>query len=270
MEKILDTKLFLRDTRRVALTPAGANLLPAAQKLVDQFDKLPDVVTDNPDHPLKMVAYSVPPWLHAGLINRLARLDEIYSERLILVRRRRTGRETVASILRKDLAFGFARPPASHPELGSIVVREDRVGAVLCKSAYGSRSSVSLQELRELEYLTDRRDGDTEYRRLVDAALESAGIRKRARLAPGDHLGAAAAIGSGRAFAIAPLSADDAPGYDAAEHVCLPIDDLDFTLMTCLVWSKDLAEEDRATRDVVDTAIALCRGPRGLPHPDSA
>ncbi|BBB43357.1 hypothetical protein MBOL_37310 [Mycobacteroides abscessus subsp. bolletii BD] len=269
MERVLNTQLFLRDTRRVALTPAGANLLPVAQKLLDQFEKLPAIVANN-DQPRQTVICGVPPWLHPELEAKLSRLEEIYAERLTLIDRPCRSDETITSILRKDLVFGFVRPFTGNLALDSVVVHQEKIGAVLCKSRYGSRTSIQLQELLGLDYVTDRRDSDTEYRYQVDKILESAGILRRARVAPGDHAAGAAAIRTGNAFATAPLSATRIPGYNTAENVCLPIEDLKFTLMTCLVWSKDLAENSRTARDVIDTAIALCRGPRPLSHLDSA
>ncbi|WP_419402611.1 LysR family transcriptional regulator [Mycobacteroides abscessus] len=264
MERVLKTQLFVRDTRRVALTPAGANLLPVAQKLLDQFEKLPEVVANN-DQPRQSIICGVPPWLHPELGIKLTRLEEIYADRLTIVDRRCGSDETISSILRKDLAFGFARPFTDNLALDSVVVHQEKIGAVLCKSRYGSRTSISLQELLRLDYVTDRRDSDTEYRHQLDNVLESVGILGRAQVAPGDHAAGAAAIRAGTAFATAPLSTAGSPGYNATENVCLPIEDLAFTLATCLVWSKDLARNNRTARDVVDTAIALCRVPRGFP-----
>ncbi|WP_079625946.1 LysR family transcriptional regulator [Mycobacteroides abscessus] len=269
MERVLKTQLFVRDTRRVALTPAGANLLPVAQKLLDQFEKLPEVVANN-DQPRQSIICGVPPWLHPELGIKLTRLEEIYADRLTIVDRRCRSDETIASILRKDLTFGFARPFTSNLALDSVVVHQEKIGAVLCKSRYGSRTSISLQELQRLDYVTDRRDSDTEYRHQLDNVLESAGILRRAQVAPGDHAAGAAAIRAGIAFATEPLSTAGSPGYNAAENVCLPIEDLGFTLATCLVWSKDLAENNRTARDVIDTAIALCRVPRAFPRLGSA
>lgn len=266
MERVLNTKLFQRDTRRVALTPAGANLLPVAQKLLSQFEKLPDVLADDLTRPRQRIIYGVPPWLHPELTARLSRLEESYAERLTLINRRCRSRETVTSTLRKDLVFGFARPFPGNPALDNIVVWEEKIGAVLCKSKYGSHTSISLRELLKLDYVTDRRDSDTEYRRQVDNMLESVGILKRAKVAPGDHTRGAAAIRAGEAFATAPLDAAEIPGFNAIENVCLPIEDLNFTLATCLVWNKELAENNTTAREVIDTAIAVCRGFHALPH----
>lgn len=265
MERVLKTQLFVRDTRRVALTSAGANLLPVAQKLLDQFEKLPEVVANN-HQPRQSIICGIPPWLHPELGMRLTRLDEIYADRLTVVDRRCRSDETIASILRQDLTFGFTRPFTGNLALDSMVVHQEKIGAVLCKSRYGSRTSISLQELLRLDYVTDRRDSDTEYRHQLDNVLESAGILRRAQVAPGDHAAGAAAIRAGTAFATAPLSTAGSPGCNSRENVYLPIEDLTFTLATCLVWSKDLAENNQTARDVIDTAIALCRAPRALPR----
>lgn len=269
MERILNTQLFHRDTRHVALTPAGANLLPVAQKLLDQFEKLPAVVASD-DQPRQTIICGVPTWLHPQLKDTLSRLREVYAERLTLIDQHCRSDQTIASMLRKDLTFGFVRPFTQNLALDSVVVHQEKMGAVLCKARYGSHTSIQLRELLALDYVTDRRDSDTEYRHQVDQVLESAGTLRRARVAPGDHAAGAAAIRTGNAFAIAPLSTTRIPGYNTAEYVCLPIGDFNFTLTTCMAWSKDLSENSRTARDVIDTAVALCRGPRPLSHLDSA
>ncbi|SKW27533.1 Uncharacterised protein [Mycobacteroides abscessus subsp. abscessus] len=83
---------------------------------------------------------------------KLPRLEEICASHLTLISRRCRSRETIALILREDLAFGFARPFSSNPELDSVVLFEEEVGAVLCKSKYGLRTSIPLQELLKLDY----------------------------------------------------------------------------------------------------------------------
>ncbi len=271
MEGTLKTTLFIRDTRRVVLTPSGVKLLPLAEKILHQFDALPDVVSHDLAFSRQTIRYGVPPWLHPELSSRLERLEELYAERLTLIRRRRRSQEAIGAIVRKDLVFGFARSAPTNTTLSSVVVRQESVGAVLSRADYGARTSISLEELIELDYVTDRRDSDTEYRRQVDGLLRATILLKRLRHNPADHSSAAEAISTGGAFAIAPISEgarETSDLYHSAETVCLPIDDLDFVLPTCLVWSTELAQNDRNSRDVIDTAVRLCQG--GAPLLDSA
>ncbi|MBF9348377.1 LysR family transcriptional regulator [Mycobacteroides chelonae] len=260
MERLLGAKLFLRDTRRVALTVEGARLLPAARSILARLDELPSIVSPEPAIPTRSIAYGVPPWLHPDLRTALADLEEVHAARLTLKKWPRGSTEIISALQQGDIAFGLARPPFDSVGLARAVVHEERLGAVLSKKRYGSRSSISVSELANLNYVTARRDTDTEYRHQVDSALESAGVPRRENVDAGDYLGAADVISVGDGFAIAPLApVSGARTYNLAENVCVPINDLELTLVTCLVWQANLAERDQEVRDVIDTAIALLR-----------
>lgn len=262
MERLLGVKLFLRDTRRVTLTAEGARLLPAARRVLAQFDELPSIVSPEPTASARSVAYGVPPWLHPDLRAALTNLEKVHADKLTLKKWPRGSTEIVSALQRGDIAFGLVRPPFDSAGLMSTVVHEEDLGAVLSKAKYGSKSSVSVSELADLNYVTARRDTDTEYRQQVDSALESAGVPRREAVEPGDYVGAADVIGVGSGFAIAPLApVSGARMYNLAEDVCVPIHDLELTLVTCLVWPTNLAEQDEEIHAVIEAAVALLRNP---------
>lgn len=260
MERLLGVKLFLRDTRRVTLTAEGARLLPAAQRILAQFDELPSLVSPEPATSTRSIAYGVPPWLHPDLRTALADLEKVHAARFTLRKWPRGSAEIISALQRGEIGFGLARAPFDSVGLVRTVVHEEHLGAVLSKERYGSRSSISVSELANLNYVTARRDTDTEYRQQVDSALESAGIPRRQNVDPGDYVGAADVISVGDGFAIAPLEPNSGgQTYNLAENVCVPINDLELTLVTCLVWQANLADRDQEVRDVIETAIALLR-----------
>ncbi|WP_081252295.1 LysR family transcriptional regulator [Mycobacteroides chelonae] len=260
MERLLNTQLFIRDTRSVTLTPAGASLLPAAKKILDQFERLPEAVLDE-SRVRRTVAYGIPPWLPSVLIAKLERLQKVNIDRFTLAKWPGGSSAIITAVLNQDLGFGFVRPAAAaSPLLASLVVQQTQVAAVLSKAVFGSRATITVSELLDHAYIGDRRDTETEYRRSVEAALQSSGTLRLAHLAPGNLVAASAAIANGDAFDVVPMAstADENP-YSWAETVCLPISDLDFTLATCLVWNTELIKNDPVARDAVDTAIALFR-----------
>lgn len=271
MERLLDVKLFLRDTRRVTLTAEGARLLPAARRILAQFDELPSIVSPEPSTSTRPIAYGVPPWLHPDLRAAMADLEKVHASRFTLSKWPRGSADIIAALQRGEIAFGLARPPFDSVGLVRTVVHEEPLGAVLSKNKYGNRSSISISELATLNYVTARRDTDTEYRQQVDSALESAGVPRRQNVDPGDYVGAADVISVGDGFAIAPLAAvSGARMYNLAEDICVPINDLDLTLVTCLVWQAQLAEQDHEVREIIDTAVALLRRPAAQQRADSA
>ncbi|MGH3953183.1 MAG: LysR family transcriptional regulator [Mycobacterium sp.] len=266
MERLLGVTLFLRDTRRVKLTPEGARLLPAARRVLAQFDELPAIVSPESTTPTRSIDYGVPPLLHPDLRATLADLENMHAGGFTLRKWPRGSAEIISALQRGDIAFGLARPPFDSDGLMSTVVREEPLGAVLSKKKYGSRHSISVSELANLNYVTARRDTDTEYRQQVDSALEAAGVPRRENVDPGDYVGAADVIGVGDGFAIAPLApTSGAWMYNLAEDVCVPINDMELTLVTCLVWQVNLAEQDKEIRAAIDTAVALLHRP-GTPQ----
>ncbi|AMT72537.1 hypothetical protein ABG82_21910 [Mycobacteroides immunogenum] len=271
MERLLDVKLFLRDTRRVTLTAEGARLLPAARRILAQFDELPSIVSPEPSTSTRPIAYGAPPWLHPDLRAAMADLEKVHASRFTLSKWPRGSADIIAALQRGEIAFGLARPPFDSVGLVRTVVHEEPLGAVLSKNKYGTRSSISISELATLNYVTARRDTDTEYRQQVDSALESAGVPRRQNVDPGDYVGAADVISVGDGFAIAPLApVSGARMYNLAEDICVPINDLDLTLVTCLVWQAQLAEQDHEVREIIDTAVALLRRPAAQQRADSA
>ncbi|SHS93448.1 HTH-type transcriptional regulator YwbI [Mycobacteroides abscessus subsp. abscessus] len=264
MERLLGVKLFLRDTRRVTLTAEGARLLPAARRILAQFDELPSIVSPEPTASTRSIFYGVPPWLHPDLRMALTDLEKVHAARYTLRKWPRGSAEIISALQQGDVAFGLARPPFDSAGLVRTVVYEERLGAVLSKERYGTKSSISVSELANLSYVTARRDTDSEYRQQVDSALEAAGVPRRQNVDPGDYVGAADVISIGDGFAIAPLEPNSGgQTYNLAENICVPINDLELTLVTCLVWQANLAERDQEIREVIDTAVTLLRRSAG-------
>ncbi|MBB4852972.1 hypothetical protein HNP40_000338 [Mycobacteroides chelonae] len=49
--------------------------------------------------------------------------------------------------------------------------------------------------------------------------------------------------------------------YNLAEDVRVPIHDLELTLVTCLVWPTNLAEQNEELHADIEAAVALLRNP---------
>lgn len=257
LENSLGEKLFERDTRRVTLTAAGARLLPAAQEILARVDELPLLLSHSVSG-RRPVLYGAPPWLHTELRKKLLDAEAACADEYALNRWPRGSRAILDALRRKDLAFGLARPPFDVTGLVSEVVYTEEVGAVLSRSKFGALQSVSLKDLSGLVYVTARRDSDTAFRGEVERTLTGAGIVARATVEPGDYVGAADVVVQGDGFALAPLSpTSGAYFYNRADNICLPIEDADFCLVTCLVWGEDLSDRYGDVREVVEVAASI-------------
>lgn len=258
-ERVLGANLFIRDTRTVALTPEGARLLPLAREVIEKFDSVPGEISKGP-LPVRRIPCGVPPWLPPILQTRLTSLGDGKSEKFKLTQSPLVSADIIDGILRGRLDFGFVRPNAHATVLSYTTVWKERIGAVLSREKYESDESITVAELLTLDYIGDRRDSDTEYRRDVEAELNKLGELRRAEFTLGDGARVKDGIASGRAFSLAPLPSPGEPSsleYD--EFVLVPIADLNFRLLTCLAYRDDTAVRDHELQDVLDTIILLFR-----------
>lgn len=258
-ERILNANLFVRDTRTVTLTGEGARLLPLAREIIEKFDKMPDEIAKGP-LPVRKITCGVPPWFPPTLQNKLTVLGKDNAEKFTLTQAPLVGSEIIDGILHERLDFGFVRPSSQATVLSYTTVWKQRIGAVLSRALYQSRESICVAELLALDYIGDRRDSDTEYRRDVEAELEKHGQLTRAEFTPGDAGLAKQGIASGQAFNLAPVPSPGEPSaleYD--ELVLVPVSDLHFRLLTCLAYRDDTAGRDRELQGVLDTLVLLFR-----------
>ncbi|BBB41864.1 LysR family transcriptional regulator [Mycobacteroides abscessus] len=258
-ERVLGASLFVRDTRTVALTPEGARLLPLALEVIEKFDSMPDELSKGP-LPVRKIPCGIPPWFPPVLRARLTGLGDGTAGKFRLTQAPLISADIIDGILSGRLDFGFVRPNAHATVLSYTTVWKERIGAVLSREKYESRDSVSIAELLELDYIGDRRDSETEYRRDVEAELVKHGRLKRAAFTPGDAARVKDGIASGHAFNLAPLpSSGELNALEYDEFVLLPVSDLNFRLLTCLAYRDNTAVRDRELQEVLDTIVLLFR-----------
>ncbi|WP_078312941.1 MULTISPECIES: LysR family transcriptional regulator [unclassified Mycobacterium] len=258
-ERLLNANLFLRDTRTVVLTGEGARLLPLAQEIIEKFDKMPHEISKGP-LPVRKIRCGIPPWLPPALQAKLTTLGESNTEKFKFTQAPLASPDIIEGILNERLDFGFVRPNSHATVLSYTTVWKERIGAVLSRERYETRDSISVAELLVLDYIGDRRDSDTEYRRHVETELEKQGPLTRTEFTLGDVVRVKQAIASGQAFNLAPIPAPGEPNaleYD--EFVLVPISDLNFRLLTCLAYRDDTAGRDRELQEILNTVILLFR-----------
>ncbi|TDZ45132.1 LysR family transcriptional regulator [Mycobacteroides franklinii] len=258
-ERVLSANLFVRDTRSVTLTHAGARLLPLAQEVIEKFDRMPDEISKGP-LPVRKIRCGIPPWLPPVLQAKLTGFGESNTEKFKLTQAPLVSADIIDGILHERLDFGFVRPNSQATVLSYTTVWKERIGAVLSREQFASRKSIAVAELLALDYIGDRRDSDTEYRRDVETELDKHGQLKRAEFTLGDGARVKHGIAAGEAFNLAPMPSAGEPNrleYD--EFVLVPISDLSFRLLTCLAYRDDTARRDRGLQDVLDTIILMFR-----------
>ncbi|WP_416045722.1 LysR family transcriptional regulator [Mycobacteroides franklinii] len=262
MENALQVRLFIRDTRHVELTRDGARLVPIARHILSLFDELPKVALESPVRSsARSVLCGIPPLLHPDLRKKLIDV-EVCVEGSTFTALPQVSSQILVGVHRAELAFGLIRPPFNTLGLIGEVVHEEEMGAVLSRSEYGSRRSISVEELSRLSYVKSTGDSEVEFGRQFELNLVTAGIPRST--APRDWKAASELITIGAGFTLAPLASfKSVKEHAPKQEVCLPIRGLDTSLVTCLVWRQDLPELDpelyesvRAARSILTTYYA--------------
>ncbi|TDZ75270.1 DNA-binding transcriptional regulator HcaR [Mycobacteroides salmoniphilum] len=250
MENALQVRLFIRDTRRVELTKDGARLVPVARHILSLFDELPKLATERSGwNSARSIVCGVPPFLHPDLRKKLIDI-EVRIDGTAFAAVPQLSSEILVGVRRGELAFGLIRPPFDTMGLIGEVVHEEEMGAVLSRSEYGSRRSISAAELSRMAYVKPAGDSESEFGRQFELNLSAAGILQLG--VPSDRKSAPEIIAIGAAYTLAPLSTfNSTKAYAPEKEVWLPIRELDTSIATCLVWRQDLPETDSELYEIV-------------------
>ncbi|MGH3955833.1 MAG: LysR family transcriptional regulator [Mycobacterium sp.] len=257
MENALQVRLFIRDTRRVELTKDGARLVPVARHILSLFDELPKLATERSGwNPARSIVCGVPPLLHPDLRKKLIDIEVRIDGTAFAAVPQRSG-DILVGVRRGELAFGLIRPPFDTVGLIGEVVHEEDMGAVLSRSEYGSRRSISAAELSRMAYVKPAGDSGSEFGRQFELNLSAAGILQFG--APSDRKSAPETIALGEAtYTLAPLSTfNSAKAYAPEKEVWLPIRELNTSIATCLVWRQNLPETDSELYEIVKVTRSI-------------
>ena len=194
LEGEVGQRLFVRDTRRVALTPAGETLLPRARRMLALADEAVAAVRDGAaDRGVLRVDISSSNLETGALVLRRLRADRPDVE----VRQRELGVPRGLAALRDgelDVLLGDAA--AASDEVAVAPLRQEEVQVVLAAGHPCAReAAVPVGALADEEWLLPPDDVAPEWNRLVVAHCGQAGFRPRRY--PGTTWGPAAAGGGG-------------------------------------------------------------------------
>ncbi|MGW5486568.1 LysR family transcriptional regulator [Streptosporangium sandarakinum] len=258
LEHELGAALFERDSHHVRLTEAGTTLLPIARDILARADDIPWRLSRVSAGGRDVVLVGVPPGLHESLREGLRTLERRLAGWYDL-RRWPGGSEDLArAVARGELAAAFVRLPVRGPEAAALEVLEvlaEPLGAVLPAAEFGSRTSVSLAELRDHAYVVAAPGLAPAYFDRLDRELSEAGVKQRVRLKTGDYTGTGEIVAQGSAFSVSILGERTAMRrYRHEDTVLLPFSDFDPSLVTGLVWRADRYAADPALRRLVARA----------------
>ena len=252
LERELGSPLFDRDSHHVALTEAGAALLPIAKDVLARFDDLPWQMRQAVQTQHPTLYFGIPPALHPKLRDRLRLLEQRSSHLCDLKRWPGGSTELLAGVQRGDQVAALVHLPANAEGIEVREVMREPLGAVLPAEEFAGRTSVSLHELTGHTYVTPR--GLPTYFEQLSVRLKAAGIQ-RIILDTGDYASAGEMVANGSAFSISVLDEENPLGKLRSENVvALPFDDFAPVLTTGLIWRAD-----RCTRPELAELLTLAR-----------
>ncbi|MGK5638069.1 LysR family transcriptional regulator [Streptomyces sp. URMC 126] len=260
LERELGRRLFDRDSHHVALTPAGAALLPAAKDVLGRFDDLPWRLRQALGTERRAAYVGVVPALHPALRERLARLETRCADEYDVKRWPGNSGNLVAAVQRGDLAMALVHLPVHAEGIEVLELLHEPLGALLPGAEFGGRSSVSLSELTDHTYVTSAPGTLPTYFDQLKVRLKAAGIHREINLDIGDYASVREIVANGSVFGITLLSTGSR-GEGKDTSVVLPFRDFSPALATGLVWRRDRARPDGDLHSLIGAARAVFAAP---------
>ena len=174
LEDGLGARLFDRNTRSVSLTAVGRELVPAFQRLLQEFDA---VVVNAKDLAAKRhgivrlaclpsFASTILPGIIAGFRRRHPRVSFVLKDAV--------GRRILGMVRAEEVDFGIGVAAAEEPGLDTLYLMQDRMHAVFpARHPLARVRKVTLDSLRAHPLVL--MDPDSTVRALVDAAFARTG-----------------------------------------------------------------------------------------------
>jgi DNA-binding transcriptional LysR family regulator len=247
LEHELGRRLFDRSTHHVALTEAGAALLPIARDVLDRVGSIKWQLDQATKPARSTVFVGMPAGIHPALRERVNLLAQRVDERFEIKRWPGTTTDLVAAVKNGELGLTLARLPVQEATLDTLHVMTERLGAVVPADQFKDRESVKLADLADLAYAKSPEEMTPAYFEQLDRQLHELGIKKRIQLSNTGYQGTSEIVSSGLGFSVSMLDEDSAmSGYRLENMLVLPFADFRAQLDTGLLWRRDRGERDLA------------------------
>jgi DNA-binding transcriptional LysR family regulator len=211
LERQLGVQLLQRHSTGVTATDTGTILLREARGLIAQHDRALAAVTGQAATGPGSLRVGVPLELPADLLPRaLAEVGSAFPQTRADISHASSAVQ-LAALQAGELDVALVRECPADPGYDAVLAVEEALGVILATSRaseLAGPAGVWLHQLAGLEWLSFPRSETPAWHEQVTATLRSHGIVLHDRPQPGDHPLIAevklAAVGAGRAFALAP------------------------------------------------------------------
>ena len=206
LEEELGLRLFERDRRRVALTPAGAVFLEEARSVLEHVARAVEAAqrADRGELGSLRIGY-VPAMVSTGLPEMVRRFRERYPDVDVQLQEM-TPALQVESLLRERVDVGFVRGPVHEPALETqTVLEESLVAALPSGHRLGRHKRLRLAMLADEPFVLQARSFGPGSHDQILAVCRSAGFSPRV-VQEGSQAEVASLVASGAGVAIVPAS----------------------------------------------------------------
>jgi LysR family carnitine catabolism transcriptional activator len=216
LEEAFGVRLFDRNNRRVALTPAGRELRPALERVLLDFEAAAGYARDLAGQRRGTVTVAALPSIAAGLLPRAIRLLADRHQGIVVRVRDVIAGRIIELVKSGEADFGIGSLVRPDPELVAEPMFADRMSAFApIDHAIARRRRVTLRELSGWPLILTSRDSSV--RQLVERALEQSRLAPTVAHEATYMTTAIAMVKAGLGVAILPEEALDAP---ASSGVC--------------------------------------------------
>ena len=237
LEEELGLRLFERDRRRVALTPAGAVFLEEARSVLEHVARAVEAAqrADRGELGSLRIGY-VPAMVSTGLPEMVRRFRERYPDVDVRLQEM-TPAMQVESLLRERVDVGFVRGPIHEPALETqTVLEEPLVAALPSGHRLGRHKRLRLAMLADEPFVLQARSFGPGSHDQILAVCRSAGFSPRV-VQEGSQAEVASLVASGAGVAIVPASLR---AIRRAGVLYRPLHERPMTQLD-VVWRKDAA-----------------------------
>ncbi len=211
LERQLGVQLLRRSSTGVTLTDAGTTLLREARSLIAQHDRVVAAVAGQDGITPGILRLGVPLEFPASLLpGVLADLSVTCPGTRVDVRHASSAAQ-LAALRAGDLDVALVRERPADPDYDAVLAVEEAMGVILAASVAGKLAGpagVRLHQLAGLHWIGFPRSDTPIWHDQVTATLRGHGISVENQPGPGEPPVIAevklAAVGAGRAFALAP------------------------------------------------------------------
>ena len=181
LERELGGRLFTRTTRQVRLTPEGADLLPLAEQLLADWERVGEGVRRRFALEAGNLGVAAMPSFAANRLPGLLRAYRTRHPDVVLAIRDVVHEQVLDLVESGRVEVGFCFEPESSPSLSFEPLYVDRFIAIVPRgSALARRRSVKAAALLADHFIALERPSSM--RRLIESALDDAGLPFDARL----------------------------------------------------------------------------------------